>query len=1028
MNRQWRLAPLALAITLSGGCGTVRSVFEEPAPTLADLQPVELPAQSAPVPQVDLPELTQIYRDVLAEQQDPQTRLQVTHRLADIEMLQAEEQLATSELNDAHFEGAIQAYEALLENNADYAHRDRLLYQLSKAYALAGNSEQSTIALERLAAIAPDSPYLAEAYFRQAEREFVEADYAAAETLYASVIGYGEQTPFYTRALYMQGWSRFKQEKYDTAIVAFTASLDVLLPNDVAPQSLPRAEQELVNDSLRVLAIVFSRQQGTDTIASAYTTLGARPYEYLLYEALGRLYLSQERYADSARAYQSFVERYPASGRAHRFQLRVIEAYEAGGFEDLIVSAKQDYVTVFAVQGEYWLGSDEQVQQSISAKLRVFIPELAGHYHALAQSSRKNDTALSTQHYRTAAQYYELYLDSFPEDPQVAALTFLLAESRYEAGDYFEAIAAYEWVAYVHRSSENAADAGYTAIIAYEKLATTAGDDSRSLERERIDSELRFHGAFPADPRANQVLGHAATALLELEDYVAALAAGTALVDATPAAEPALLTTAWLVAGHALFALENYAAAEQAYSSSLQILPASDERRPATVERLAAAIYQQGEQASDSGEQLAAADHFQRAMAAAPGSDISVNAQFDAAQALLRAGDLSAANELLRDFRERYPTHALSAGISATLLNNYEQLAMWRAAAAELDSMRTENADEQFSRQALLQSADYYDRAGDSAMAIARYRSYAHTWPQPLNDNVEAMHRLTVLYGDAGEVDKQRFWLRKTLAAHETAGAAQTGRSRYLAANAASVLADDEFKAFTQLRIAQPINKTLPTKKRAMEKALAGYNRCSNFGVEQFVTRCTYRLGEVYAKFASDLMQSERPRGLDALAMEQYDIMLEEQAYPFEEKAIAIHESNTLRSRDGLYDKWVRQSFAALGSLAPARYAKHETATADERSLQGKVKELNLDAIALREMGDFGAALESYQQALDRSPDDALTHRNIGILYDLYLGKPGKALYHYGRYQALISTEDRAVAGWIVDLERRHVQLAREAL
>ncbi|MDH4031250.1 MAG: hypothetical protein OEU49_10405, partial [Chromatiales bacterium] len=58
--------------------------------------------------------------------------------------------------------------------------------------------------------------------------------------------------------------------------------------------------------------------------------------------------------------------------------------------------------------------------------------------------------------------------------------------------------------------------------------------------------------------------------------------------------------------------------------------------------------------------------------------------------------------------------------------------------------------------------------------------------------------------------------------------------------------------------------------------------------------------------------------------LEQYEILLEEQAFPFEEKAIEIHESNAARAREGLYNEWVVMSFEALADLMPARYARNE--------------------------------------------------------------------------------------------------------
>ena len=57
---------------------------------------------------------------------------------------------------------------------------------------------------------------------------------------------------------------------------------------------------------------------------------------------------------------------------------------------------------------------------------------------------------------------------------------------------------------------------------------------------------------------------------------------------------------------------------------------------------------------------------------------------------------------------------------------------------------------------------------------------------------------------------------------------------------------------------------------------------------------------------------------------EQYDVLLEEQAFPFEEQAISIHEINVRRSWDGVYDQWVQKSFAALRALVPARFDKQE--------------------------------------------------------------------------------------------------------
>lgn len=85
---------------------------------------------------------------------------------------------------------------------------------------------------------------------------------------------------------------------------------------------------------------------------------------------------------------------------------------------------------------------------------------------------------------------------------------------------------------------------------------------------------------------------------------------------------------------------------------------------------------------------------------------------------------------------------------------------------------------------------------------------------------------------------------------------------------------------------------------------------------------------------------------------------------------------------------------------------------------------LNLDAynqlaILQREQGRFNEAESNYRKALTLWPFHAESHKNIGILYDLYMGKNAEALAHFEAYQQLRGDGDKQVIGWIADLQRR---------
>ena len=68
-------------------------------------------------------------------------------------------------------------------------------------------------------------------------------------------------------------------------------------------------------------------------------------------------------------------------------------------------------------------------------------------------------------------------------------------------------------------------------------------------------------------------------------------------------------------------------------------MPDKDAGRPELVERLAASVYKQGEQARAAGNARDAVGHFERVAAVAPQSTVRANAQYDAAAALIGLKD-----------------------------------------------------------------------------------------------------------------------------------------------------------------------------------------------------------------------------------------------------------------------------------------------------------------------------------------------------------------------------------------------------
>ena len=127
-----------------------------------------------------------------------------------------------------------------------------------------------------------------------------------------------------------------------------------------------------------------------------------------------------------------------------------------------------------------------------------------------------------------------------------------------------------------------------------------------------------------------------------------------------------------------------------------------------------------------------------------------------------------------------------------------------------------------------------------------------------------------------------------------------------------------------------PLGKSLKKKRAAMNKALKAYEQVAGYQVAQYTAASTHKIGQIYQILSKDLMSSQRPKGLDEDELEEYTFLLEDQALPFEDKAIGLFEINAERTKDNIYNQAVRDSINELKKLKPAQYNKSEQLEAIE--------------------------------------------------------------------------------------------------
>jgi TolA-binding protein len=866
----------------------------------------------------------QAYRKFLDAAPKDRSRPEAMRRVGDLQIEQAQEPNVDS-ADTRQYRDAIKVYEDLLRAYPRHEGNDLVLYQLAHAYDQIGDLPHALSTLDRLFAQYPNSVYRGEAAFRRGELLFSLGRYTDAQTAYESVLHSGDSPAFHERALYMHGWSLFKQLQLEHALHSFFAVLDRKLigrDSDATLEEvagLTRGERELVEDTFRVVSLSLANLKGAESIPAYFLPPQRHEYEFRVYQQLGELYMKQERVEDAALTFNAFARRYPTHVQAPILQSRVIEAYQQAGFGALALETKKEFVVRYGVDSEFRRVNDADVYDRVLPYVKTHLEELARHYHASAQKSKKSDD------YQEAIRWYRAYLDSFPLDAKASAMRFLLAELLFENKRFADAAIEYEHTAYGYPRHDKSADAGYAALLAYaQQEKALKGQDGSTIQRKAIESALRFADANPKDARTAGVLTDTAEKLFAAHDQQAAITVAQRVLALDPPATADQRRTAWTVVAHVEFEQGAFDRAEQGYKEVLALTPEKSPNRAALTEKLAASVYKQGEQARSTGQLGVAAAQFLRVGKIVPNSPIRATAEYDAAAVMISQKDWNGAAKVLEDFRRDHPKHPLQAEIPGKLAVVYLESGQALKAAGEFETLASSKKDTGLSREALWQAAELYEKAGHEKNAASAYERYVREHARPLEPAIEARYRLAEMNRKQGQTAKRQAWSRELVEAEQKGGSERSDRTRYLGAVSAMVMAEPMEESYRSVRLVEPLKKNLKLKKEKMEQALRAYGIAAEYGVAEAATAATFRTAELYNDFGKAMLESQRPKGLNKDELEQYNVLLEEQAYPFEEKAIELHEINAQRVRHGLYDDWVKRSFTALGKLRPVRYAKVE--------------------------------------------------------------------------------------------------------
>lgn len=889
--------------------------------TLADIDTVSQAraARNIDVKKKSKKDVLEAYRQYIATAPAGDiSRQRALTRLAELELEVSNELLESDENEtqltqyDSAINNTINLLETTLKDYPKAENNDKVLYQLAQAYDRTNQYEKSIEALKKLAEEYQKSPHYPEAQFRIGESYFARGEYISAEDAYTEVIFSLENDTFYEKALFKRGWTRYKQELYLEAADDFYLAIDRHNFTDMTD-----SEQSLLNEYMRAMSLSFSYQNNDGSIHQYFSNKPNYSFLYETYSSVSDIYIKQERYTDAAKVLEEFITYNPSSQNTPLAKIDMIKIWQKGGFTNQLHQAIDDFYKGYNPTTPYWENQKKNNENSeqVNTALRTYIVQISSYFHE--DFDRKKKKADFNQ----AKKWYERYLNHYQAYANKDKIYSLYAELLHtnqqaeEAIQYFE-LAAFDGDLILDKKSAYATIAVLNEVIKPDAI----NKQQQTWIQKYIHYAQQYIELYPQDKQSEPIAMRGAELAFNGKNYEAAINIANKLTD--NASNTSRNYTNNLKA-RAYLELQQYADAESVYLELLEDKAISNKERNTLLNSLALSIYRQAESAQKENQPDLALNHFIRIADVSPNSDLAADGLYDAIAMTMQSERWTDSISLINRFNTLYPNNKRKADITQKLSVAYLNSGDQGRAAKEFQRISQFSDNIEVKRAALWKAAELYDNKNNLKDAVIAYRDYAHTYKTPYPANMEAMYRLTELYKKMGDTQKQEFWqMRISSIDEKTTQRNKTDRTNFIASKTILELAQAKQNQFNNVQLKEPLAVNLGKKKTAMQAAVKLFGQASTYGIAEITTEATHSIGQIYLDFSKSLLTSEKPKNLGEEELIQYTILLEDQAFPFEEKAIEFYEANLTRTKDGTTNTWLDASFTQLKELFPVRYQR----------------------------------------------------------------------------------------------------------
>ncbi|UCF88787.1 MAG: tetratricopeptide repeat protein, partial [bacterium] len=800
------------------------------------------------------------------------------------------------------FNEAIDAYNDVIEKFPGHPLKEDALYGLAYCYTEQGDPDRAADGYARLIGDFPQTRYAVEINMRLGEHHFALEDLQRAIGYYRYVIDKGEPE-YVEKALYKLGWCYYNLDRYEEAVDAFFAVLDL---NEGGVQTV----DSLAGESMDIIARSYAESGGTPALVKRIRVRENDPYGPLILYKLAELYRDRSFFPEAIGTFRTYIELFPSGDSMPEVLEHMRETYHIRG--DTLASLELSEAFIVHIgPGSPWFAkaSAKRREQAVSAILSN-LETAANRRRARSQTAgREKELNLAL---RDLATYEAAARSSTP-----CRITYLKGVIFTELDRFPDAVHILNDLAVLDSCTLLAQNAILSSTNYQINLYERSGTVALNLLENTVDILMKIYPDNQATPRAILALGEIS---LNTGELSRARSHFSLLIRSYPDTDQS--DRARLLMARTFFKEADFRQAAAWFRLSWR--KTRDAGIGEEAHRLHVySLFKYAEELSVTGKTMEAAERFEALHRRFPDSDVAQVSLYNAGKLYRTAGLERKATTLFETLAARYSDSELANEALQMSVLILEALGDPIRAAEDSMALAARSSGRKRGA-ALLKAAELY-AAGDQPGRAASARSaYITEFPDPVEERSRQLFML------GSDLEAIQDW-DGALAAYTRITTLQRKdeKNQTLTAFAARSqlrIAERSFANYVDYHIVPPVDKTVVKKREMLQNVIRDFVAAGNYRTADVITAANYSIGRALELFKDDILSSPRPDGLSGTELEEYELLLQEMAFPFEERALDAYRVNIQRSvKLELLDEWIERTFERMAELAPWSYQRSES-------------------------------------------------------------------------------------------------------